>query len=166
MLETICALKEEQDAMIRVMDLAHYVIGYANEKAYEITHLKLQKILYFLQGEFLRRYDRPLFSSAIMAWTYGPVVVEVYFEYCSKGALPLYESSENYSRYVAHLSVDERETINTCLDNLLPLSSRKLVSDTHKQYPWLKHHDEVESGKKPYITLDEMREYFRNNRGL
>ena len=43
-----------------------------------ISNLKLQKLLYYSQGCFLALRDEPLFDSPIEAWTYGPVVPEVY----------------------------------------------------------------------------------------
>ena len=51
-----------------------------------ISNLKLQKLLYYSQGCFLALRDEPLFDSPIEAWTYGPVVPEVYHLYKSYGS--------------------------------------------------------------------------------
>jgi uncharacterized phage-associated protein len=44
----------------------------------ELTHLKLQKLLYFSQGWYLAYHNVPLFEDPIEAWRYGPVVRSVY----------------------------------------------------------------------------------------
>ncbi|MDR1039734.1 MAG: DUF4065 domain-containing protein [Deltaproteobacteria bacterium] len=45
----------------------------------ELTHLKLQKLLYFAQGWYLAYHNAPLFEDPIEAWKYGPVVRSVYY---------------------------------------------------------------------------------------
>jgi uncharacterized phage-associated protein len=44
----------------------------------DLTHLKIQKMLYFAQGWHLAYFDVPLFEDPIEAWKYGPVVRPVY----------------------------------------------------------------------------------------
>ena len=76
--------------MAKVQDVAKFFIGLANEQAEQnqgdlMTNLRLQKLLYFAQGWYLARYGKPLFSDEIEAWTYGPVVPEVYQTYKPNG---------------------------------------------------------------------------------
>ena len=54
----------------------------------QVTNLKLQKTLYYVQGYYLYRFGKPLFDDEIVNWAYGPVVPEAYFEFCSYGANP------------------------------------------------------------------------------
>ena len=50
-----------------------------NYDVYEgLTHLKVQKLLYFADGVNLAVNDKPLFKEKIYAWQHGPVVKEVY----------------------------------------------------------------------------------------
>ena len=44
----------------------------------DLTNLKLQKMLYFAQVEYLREHGETLFDDPIEAWQYGPVVPTVY----------------------------------------------------------------------------------------
>ena len=39
-----------------------------------ITPLKLQKLLYFAQGNYLAKYNMPLFDEDFEAWIHGPVI--------------------------------------------------------------------------------------------
>lgn len=43
--------------------------------------MKLQKLLYYVQGFHIAVFNRPLFNEDIEAWMYGPVVPAVYEYY-------------------------------------------------------------------------------------
>lgn len=65
----------------RAIDVANYIIHVREVQGHVMDPLKLQKLLYFIQGMFLILRDRPCFEDDIEAWDFGPVVPEVYFEY-------------------------------------------------------------------------------------
>lgn len=44
----------------------------------DITHFKLQKLLYYSQAWHLAMYDEPLFANQFEGWVHGPVCLEVY----------------------------------------------------------------------------------------
>ena len=46
-----------------------------------LSNLKLQKLLYYMQGFHLAFFDEPFFNESIEAWTYGPVVPVVFKEF-------------------------------------------------------------------------------------
>lgn len=54
----------------------------SNSDSYEVyeglTHLKLQKLLYYAQGLSLAINDKKIFDDKIYAWIHGPVVKSVY----------------------------------------------------------------------------------------
>ena len=67
--------------MYSALDVLKYIIKRCNENGYTISNLKLQKILYFVQAEFLVCTGRVCFPENIQAWDFGPVVSEVYHRY-------------------------------------------------------------------------------------
>lgn len=65
-----------------VLDIAHKILSRVDvEHGDTISNLKLQKLLYFVQGFHLASFGEPLFDEDMIAWTYGPVVPEVYDTY-------------------------------------------------------------------------------------
>lgn len=58
--------------------IANYMLDYADSRSRPVTHLALQKILYFCHGWYLAKFDRPLFSETAEAWSHGPVYKSVY----------------------------------------------------------------------------------------
>lgn len=57
-----------------------------NYEVYEgLSHLKVQKLLYYAQGISLALNNKKLFKESIVAWEHGPVVKEVYNKLCKNG---------------------------------------------------------------------------------
>jgi len=72
-----------------VVAVANRVLAVAHDKGIEVTNLKLQKLVYFVQGFALAKLEHPLFNEEIQAWTYGPVIPELYHKVKNYGASPI-----------------------------------------------------------------------------
>ena len=98
-----------------------------------ISHLKLQKLLYYAQGIHLALHDKPLFKEEIVKWEYGPVVKEVYEEYknIGSGALPIPDHVD-----VSLFSEKEQETIFKTYNEYGQYSAWRLSQMTHEELPW------------------------------
>ena len=106
--------------MLSALDLSKYIITKCMNDRKPISNLQLQKILYYIQVEFLQKRGVRAFSDEIEAWQFGPVVKAVYQQYCGAGSLPLrfvYEDVEN-------ISSGEKEIINS------------IVTDKREKEPW------------------------------
>lgn len=140
----------------KTLSLSRYIVRRSNQMGIVITHLKLQKILYYIQGMFLAQFKRSAFPDTIEAWQYGPVVRNVYSYYCYNGALPLIEKEDiDLSCYYSN---EERELIDNVINQKLSMSARDLVRATHEEEPWKRHADHIE--EKPVISIEEMQQYF------
>ena len=53
--------------------IANYII-----ERMEVTNFHLQKILYFAHATYYKKFDELLFTDAIEAWPFGPVIPNVY----------------------------------------------------------------------------------------
>jgi uncharacterized phage-associated protein len=61
-------------------------------KAEPLTHMKLQKLVYFMHAWYLAMYDKALVSNERpQAWQYGPVFPSIYHELKSYGSAPVKE---------------------------------------------------------------------------
>ena len=72
--------------MAAAMDVARQFVRLAweDEELEGLTHLRLQKLLYYAQGWHLAAFGRALFAGHIEAWKHGPVVQEVYPTFAGK----------------------------------------------------------------------------------
>lgn len=156
-----------------VLDISRYVINYCNEKKQEITNLRLQKILYFIQASFLREkgLSEPCFRENIEAWSFGPVVREVYFEFRPYGNSPIPCIDEYlvfdrnkilnsvFKKYSDPFECDEdRKITDEMIDECNMLSVSRLVEITHKQKPWK---DVYVPNMNNVISIESIYDYFK-----
>lgn len=116
-----------------------------------ISNLKLQKLLYYVQGFHLAVFGKPLFREDIEAWTYGPVVKEVYHEYkkYGNGAIPQPENDFEHN-----LTEEQTGLIIEVFDVYGGLSALKLMNMTHEELPW------KSTSLNRVISHELMRSYF------
>jgi uncharacterized phage-associated protein len=76
--------------MPSALEVARYFLAKADEEDELLSHLKLQKLLYYAQGFYLAIIEHPLFPEQILAWEHGPVVREVWDAYkqCAGSGIP------------------------------------------------------------------------------
>lgn len=73
------------NGIIDAVELAYLIVNMSVDNRDYISNLKLQKLLYLIQVEYIRIYGQPLFENKIEAWRYGPVVPSVYREFSKFG---------------------------------------------------------------------------------
>ena len=73
--------------MITVFDVADYFLAKTDPELGDLmTHMKLQKLVYYAQGFNLALYNEPLFSEPIEAWQHGPVCPQLHQYYKDHGS--------------------------------------------------------------------------------
>ncbi len=120
--------------MYSAIDVARYIIWYCKKKGYSISNLKLQKILYFVQANFLISIGRPCFEENIEAWDFGPVVPDVYHKFKIFGSADLPEAVCKGAESLILRS--DKQLINEQVDECGEYSASSLVEITHNQDPW------------------------------
>ena len=150
--------KKEDKCMASAIEISKYVISYFNNNNINITNLKLQKILYYIQGYYLKKYDLPAFSEPIYNWPYGPVVPDVYFEYNEYGNKCIFLSADSStpSKFNSTLMSLIRDVISKCAN----YTAFQLVDKTHSETPWLN------SNRGEEISIDSIHSYFSSNNPL
>lgn len=142
--------------MYPVLEVARYVIWYCQKMNYIVSNLKLQKILYFLQAEFLVANNMPCFNDRIEAWTFGPVVPNVYYEYRAFGNahIPCVDMTDNFS-----ISGNDRQLMNDVIDTCSEYTASQLVDLTHHQSPWINAYKPRQNCE---ITQESIRTFFED----
>lgn len=134
------------------IDIARYVITVSLDDGYPVSNLKLQKMLYFIQGVMLVKYKKKAFDEDLVAWQYGPVVKSVYFEFSSYGAMPILLKYKDIQ-----INDEQRSAADTVINSFLKVSAFTMVDETHREgSPWYTaYHSE-----NNVINLEELRKYF------
>lgn len=140
--------------MYSAYSIAKYIINWCNEHSIRITNLKLQKLLYFLQGEIVKQTGNRLIREDFYAWQLGPVIPEVYnaFSMYSSSTLPKQESS---------ITIDPQleNHIDAALSKYAKKSAWDLVDLSHSQDPWKYNHQIF--GDKAIIPFESIEAFFK-----
>ena len=114
--------------MFDALIISDYIIRRYSDEGHIVSNLKLQKLLYFVQAEFLICYRKPCFREKIVAWDFGPVVPEVYRKFCIFGSAHIPVSAVTNPV----LSKETKELIDGIVFTCLPFSSPQLVEITNE----------------------------------
>jgi len=110
-------------------EIAKYIINYSIRKKHkDITNLKLQKVLYYVWIDYFKSTQQYLFTEPFYAWQLGPVLPDVYFEYCYYTANPIREQPMS-----KELEAEMAVIIDGSLDELLNFSAYQLVERVHRE---------------------------------
>lgn len=81
--------------MITATILANNILRRSFEQASPISPMKLQKLLYFIYRDYLKRTGESLFPERFEVWKYGPVISNVYHEFKKAGSGPIVDYSKD-----------------------------------------------------------------------
>jgi uncharacterized phage-associated protein len=123
-----------------------------------ITPLKLQKLLFYMQGWYAANTDKRLFSDDIYAWGYGPVVEAVYYEFRTYGSQNLIDQKLAEHQVTTEGAPDVDDDLRDVLRVYGKMSAYELVSRTHMEDIWRKNH---ESSNK-VIPFEDIRKAFKS----
>lgn len=141
---------------LKAYDVALYFLFRARElqAGDTISNLKMQKLLYYAQGHFLAIYQKPLFKEKIEAWTYGPVVREVYNRFKIYGNLAI--DFKELDSFESTIYTNEHLDTLPFVFNRYNISARELVDRTHNEKPW-------KESFNPYITKEIPQELIKKS---
>lgn len=154
-----------------VSHVANYFLQKAQKLGQKITHLKLQKLVYFAFGYYLASTNRKLFNEPILAWQFGPVVRSLYKEFQHFGdaeitSLATEFDTENFVFYEALIPPTDTNTLrvlDTVWEKYSSYSAARLVDLTHtKDSPWEVTHKRGES----IIDSHLIKNFFKESRNV
>jgi uncharacterized phage-associated protein len=118
-----------------------------------ITHLKLQKLLYYAQGFHLALKGEPLFPDAIEAWAHGPVVPAIWHAYKEYGNGPI---TLDPSFDPMSIPEETRQLLDEIYEVYGQFTAWRLREMAHADTPWQNHAERAD-----VVTHDELREFFK-----
>ncbi|NJN37049.1 MAG: DUF4065 domain-containing protein [Nitrospiraceae bacterium] len=124
--------------------VANEVIDIARDFEFEVTHLSLQKIVYFLHESYLLETGQPLCLGFFEAWKHGPVHPQLWTSFKAAGREPIRHHAyglDVHTGAVKNLprlsSAEARRHIMAGALKWLPIAAPSLVGISHAQNsPW------------------------------
>jgi len=112
--------------MCDAIELAKYIVSKCIDDDKPISNLQLQKILFYIQKDFIKR-GKLAFPDDIEAWQFGPVVPDVYYHYCGHGATPIFYKYEE-----TNVELNDKNRIDSIIEDKRELNPWEMVQETHK----------------------------------
>lgn len=86
-------------------ELSAYDVSKFILSVFPVSHLKLQKLLYYCYSEYLIKTGKQLFSDKILAFKYGPVVEDIFHKYRHYGSSAIdYKEDEEFYIHIADIA--------------------------------------------------------------
>jgi len=137
----------------RTLDIANKILAKGTECEDFISNMKLQKLLYYMQGFYLAYFDKPMFEESIEAWMYGPVVPSMYEAYKENG-----NKGIEYNGEVILLKTPKEESLfNEVFRIYSKYSATGLMEMTHNETPW----KITKTGVGSVISPEILKQYFK-----
>lgn len=133
--------------------VANEFIRRSRERNRLLTHMQIQKLVYFAHARMLSLHRRPLISQNFEAWQYGPVVPVLYHALSRHGSdrveeiIPMYTEAAHGAR--------ERDIVDWAFDKYSQLSGPELSELTHApDEPWAR------TKERDVISNDSIESYY------
>jgi len=150
---------------ISAVDLSKYILA----KLGSMSHLKLQKLIYYVEAYHLAYFEESIIEEDFEAWVHGPVVREVWDNYKNFDS-PLFDSlelSKDEARKIIKkiesiLTEDQLDLINDVFRALGEKSSYELERLTHEEKPWREARNGLPGDKNSSnkISKDTMKNFY------
>lgn len=150
---------EEHKMTINVHSVADYFLSIVDkDSGSSITHLKLQKLVYYAQAWNLVFTGEPMFDEEIEAWIHGPVCPELYRRFSGSG----YRNLEKPDNVPTGFNKEQLETLEAVWESYGQYDGKYLEQLTHQELPWIKAREGYEDAQHctEKIDLDIMKDYY------
>lgn len=142
--------------MYSVVDISDYLIFSTKvEGRFNLSVLKHQKLLYYIQAWYLAFYGKKLFNEDFEAWVHGPVNKEIYNLYRdSKYIFSELELSDINNDNYKNLPEEVKLHIDTILDAYAKFTAAELERMTHEETPWLQAREGLNEYERGNVVID------------
>lgn len=113
-------------------DVSKYIVEYAYDNGSSVSNLQLQKILYFLWIDFYKEFKEYLFKDPFEAWALGPVIRNVYYDFCSFGSMTILPFIAGIDNVQLSCLEDRLPFVNKSIDKYIKKSASELVGLSHE----------------------------------
>ncbi|WP_428988964.1 Panacea domain-containing protein [Methylocapsa aurea] len=162
--------------MYEARKIANFLLQKFDARTFDISNMKMNKLLYFIQGWGYVILDRKIIRNHFVAWEYGPVIRSIYESFKEFEAQPIsapakflnYETGKLEDVAFDELDHECVELVMKILPFYVEKSASELVAMTHVPGgPWESIY-KLTAGRQPifqHIPDDLISTYFKTEFG-
>ncbi len=130
--------------------IADYILCYFRDKGDPISHLKLQKLVFYVQAWYLALYEEPLFADRFEGWIHGPVVRRLYTKFKDFSWKPISDIPE-----CPNLPDEIKAHIHEVLGVYGDFTAEDLEYMVHRERPWILARGDLHPLEPSNALIDE-----------
>lgn len=144
--------------------LGNYILNHYGH----MSHLKLQKLLYYCDAYHLAYFDEELMEDHFEAWVHGPVSRKVFAALRDKSLLysdMAYDGDGSEDAVFEKLTSDQRNLITEVLEMLKTWTGLELERATHEEIPWIRARAGYDEAAPCHVEIskEDMRVYYKKD---
>jgi uncharacterized phage-associated protein len=162
--------------MYEARKVCNFLIARYGERSFDLTNLRLNKLLYFIHGWGLTSRPEGLVRNHFLAWQHGPVIKPVYDAFKNFGDKPVTRPAQfldyatGTTRTIEHddITVADAKTICHVFENYATYTTSELRNLSHEAGgPWDVVYRACLNDKRmsPRIPNDLIRQHFLHKAG-
>lgn len=153
-------------AKIDSIELSRYILA----KWGSMPHLKLQKLVFYVEAFHLAYFEQPLIEDQFEAWMHGPVSPKVWRQFkdydsplLNTVAVKPQEAEEAISAVESKITAEQKDLIADVMGEFGDKSAYHLECLTHSESPWIEARGATapEERCSAPISKDSMKSYYR-----
>lgn len=141
-----------------IKDVANYFL-YLSEQgtSKSITHLKLQKLVFYTQALSYVILKRELFKEDFEAWVHGPVSPDLYYEFKKYGSAEIEKLDQEPA-----LTENDKKVVKAVWKLYGDKDGKYLENKTHNERPWKKARADLTYYQSSNKVIDktDIRDYY------
>lgn len=128
---------------IAILD-SNILVDYILQRGGAMSHLKLQKLLFYVQAYHLAYFESPIIKDDFEAWVHGPVSRKIYN---SARDISILHKEIIYFQGIGEIDPTitlkssltdvQLSLVDDVIDELKDLTGLQLENMTHSEYPWI-----------------------------
>jgi uncharacterized phage-associated protein len=138
-------------------EISDYLLCESRYRGEVLTHLKLQKLMYYAQAWSITARDEALFEEDFQAWVHGPVLPSQYARFREFGWKPIDIEVKR-----PDFADDLREHLDEIVNVFGVESAVALERMTHQEAPWIRARGDLpaHAACNRVIQKDWMKDYY------
>ncbi|AZQ44102.1 Panacea domain-containing protein [Nonlabens ponticola] len=161
------SIERKELALIDSNNLVDYILV----RGGAMSHLKIQKILFYIQAYHLAYFDVPIIEDEFQAWVHGPVSRKIYNSARDLSILHtelkfVLDEGELDPAIIVNdtLTASQMEVVNDVIDELKELSGLQLENMTHSEEPWIYARRGYDAGQRCEVVIPNecIRDYYKS----
>jgi uncharacterized phage-associated protein len=138
-------------------DACDYMITKVCAGGESLSHLKLQKLMYYAQAWHLAFFKTRLFEGKFQAWVHGPVSRDLYDRFAPTKSLysEITEGDVRAEFDMNSVLEDDASHLNSILEGYAGLTGSQLEEMTHHEDPWVEARGSRRPSERCEVEIDE-----------